>query len=282
MAGSKNTEKEKNGDSSSHGGEIESTENRTAEAEAAAASSEIEMKVAELQQKLECKESKAEELRQSIEEMIQEKGREMSLLITSADQIEDSQVQREKRISNIDDALKDLASEMDKMNSEKRECIQEREDANKDMKQIEKKRKKLESFLQSYTTETSAKLQKLQTEIDSLQERLKNPESAITAALPDAQNRASPELLDFIERQIKDAEKELECPVCFEIASQAPIFRCEEDHLICSKCREKVVCCPVCRVKYPRGARKRLRGAERQAERLNEMYKEMESLLQSQ
>merc|ERR1712192_98841 len=174
--------------------------------------------------------------------------------------------------------------EMDRMNIEKRECIHDSKDADKDKKKIEKKRKKLESFLQSYTTETSAKLQKLEREIDSLQGMLKDPENAITepAALPDAQNPASPELLDFISRQIKDAEKELECPVCFEIASQAPIFRCEEDHLICSKCREKVVYFPVCRVKYPRGTHKRLRGAERQAERLNGMYKEMESLLHAQ
>merc|ERR1712210_448415 len=95
-------------------------------------------------------------------------------------------------------------------------------------------------------------------------------------------SRASPQLLNFIERQIKEVERELECPVCFEIASQAPIFRCEEDHLICSKCREKVASCPVCRVEYPGGAGKRLRGAERQAERLAAMYKERESLLQSQ
>jgi hypothetical protein len=32
-------------------------------------------------------------------------------------------------------------------------------------------------------------------------------------------------------------------------------------------------------VRYPRGSHKRLRGAERQAERLAEMYKERESLL---
>ena len=91
-----------------------------------------------------------------------------------------------------------------------------------------------------------------------------------------AVSRASPDLLNFIEGQIKDMEKELECPVCFEIASQASIFRCEEDHLIWSECRKKVVFCPVCRVRYLRDGHKRLRGTERPAERLAEMYKEME------
>ena len=130
---------------------------------------------------------------------------------------------------------------------------------------------------------TKSKLKKLHTEIDSLQGMLSNPERTNTdPAPPDPVTNGSPELLRFIERQIEDVEKELECPVCLETASQAPIFKCEEDHLICSKCREKVSCCPVCRMEYPRGARKRLRGAERQAERLAGMYNERESFLKSQ
>ena len=32
------------------------------------------------------------------------------------------------------------------------------------------------------------------------------------------------ELLDFIDRQIEDTEKELECPVCFNVAT-SPIYR---------------------------------------------------------
>ena len=56
-------------------------------------------------------------------------------------------------------------------------------------------------------------------------------------------------------------------------------YRCEEDHLICSTCRGEVSACPVCRLKYPRGAYKRLRGAERQAERLSELRRERERLI---
>ena len=89
--------------------------------------------------------------------------------------------------------------------------------------------------MDSFTTETNARLQKLQEEIDHLQEA--NRETECTEpALPDSETGASPEFLQFLERQIEDVENELECPVCLEIASEAPIFRCEEDHLICSKC----------------------------------------------
>ena len=40
-------------------------------------------------------------------------------------------------------------------------------------------------------------------------------------------------LVKFMERQIKELEEELECPVCMEVATTAPIYKCPEDHLIC-------------------------------------------------
>ena len=107
-------------------------------------------------------------------------------------------------------------------------------------------------------------------------------ELELKAVYPPPDAAANGQLLRFIEKQIGDAEKELMCPVCWEIALEAPIFKCKEDHLICSKCRVKVLSCPICRVEYPRGGCRRLRGAERQAEKLAQMYKERESLLQSQ
>ena len=40
-------------------------------------------------------------------------------------------------------------------------------------------------------------------------------------------------LLEFMERQILELEEELECPVCLEVATTAPIYKCPDDHLIC-------------------------------------------------
>ena len=241
--------------------------------------SEREKKVAEMQQVLDCKERQAEELRQSVQTMIEEKSKEMSALISSIEQIEDSQAFRKKRISKIDAAVKDLATEMESLNNEKRETVQECDAADENIKKIEKKKKKLENFLQSYSTEANTNIAKLQREIDSLQRLLNAPDNESEPVESEVMTKANPELLQFMERQIDAVEKELECPICLEIASQAPIFKCEEDHLICSKCRVKVRCCPQCREEYPEGPHKRYRGAERQAERLAGMYKERESLL---
>ena len=218
--------------------------------------------VEELQRRLTLKEREEEELRQSMETMLEEKGKEMSDLILSVEKIEDSQMERQKEIAKLE-----------------AEC----EVADKDMKKQEKKKKRLEDYLESYTSEAKAKLKKLQTEIDSMKGMLSSPEKQnCTKPAPpsDEATNASAQLLRFISKQIEDAEKELECPVCLEIALEAPIYRCEEDHLICSKCRGKVSSCPYCRVNYPKGAWKRLRGAERGAEKLADMYRERKSLLQ--
>ena len=40
-------------------------------------------------------------------------------------------------------------------------------------------------------------------------------------------------LIEFMERQILELEEELECPVCLEVASAPPIFKCPDNHLIC-------------------------------------------------
>ena len=57
-----------------------------------------------------------------------------------------------------------------------------------------------------------------------------------TAAVGGGTNR----MIDFLSKSIKEKEADLECPVCMETA-EAPIFMCQEMHLICSHCRPKVI-----------------------------------------
>jgi len=83
----------------------------------------------------------------------------------------------------------------------------------------------------------------------------------------------------YIDNKIKAKEKELECPVCFEVAS-APIFMCSDLHLICSDCKPKVSICPECREPYPKKA-KRHRYAEKAAEELAGLMEERAEVLNS-
>ena len=39
-----------------------------------------------------------------------------------------------------------------------------------------------------------------------------------------------------MERQIKELREELECPVCLEVTTKAPIYKCTDDHIVCKYC----------------------------------------------
>ena len=40
---------------------------------------------------------------------------------------------------------------------------------------------------------------------------------------------------------------DLECPVCIETISSAPIFQCHNGHIVCKDCHQKLETCPICR-----------------------------------
>ena len=77
---------------------------------------------------------------------------------------------------------------------------------------------------------------------------------------------------DYISKKIEAKVKDLKCSGCLEVAS-TPIFKCSEDHLICSVCRPKMSKCPECRVRY-RGEPRRHRFAEGAAQEMEELWRE--------
>ena len=52
---------------------------------------------------------------------------------------------------------------------------------------------------------------------------------------------------------VSDFEKDLECPVCFNIPREVPIPACPAGHIVCKTCKPKVQECPTCRREYPWG-----------------------------
>ena len=66
--------------------------------------------------------------------------------------------------------------------------------------------------------------------------------------------------------ELREVERELECPVCIEV-SRPPIYQCEEGHIICSSCKPLLKVCPHnCGQKYSEPAI-RCRFAEKLADR---------------
>ena len=84
---------------------------------------------------------------------------------------------------------------------------------------------------------------------------------------------ANNKLINFLTKSIEEKEAWLECPVCLETA-KAPIFMCQQQHLVCFKCRPSLVSCPECREPY-QGLPRRHRYAERDAEELGKLHQEL-------
>ena len=51
--------------------------------------------------------------------------------------------------------------------------------------------------------------------------------------LVEGRRTMSGDLEKFLARQIEELMGELECPVCMEVVTKAPIYKCFDDHLIC-------------------------------------------------
>ena len=54
--------------------------------------------------------------------------------------------------------------------------------------------------------------------------------------------------MDVLSRKLLNLKKSLECPVCIALPESAPIYQCENGHIICKTCRQSLETCPVCRI----------------------------------
>ena len=84
----------------------------------------------------------------------------------------------------------------------------------------------------------------------------------------DGSSQSKPSKLSDLEPsdELREIERELECPVCMEIA-KPPIYQCEEGHIICAHCKPLLTNCPHnCGQKYSEPAI-RCRFAEKLADK---------------
>ena len=122
---------------------------------------------------------------------------------------------------------------------------------------MEKKRKKLEKYMETEMRKVKQEGEDITSDTDKLNEELKaNIKATEDLARMDIAPKTetsqaganggagvtntNERLITFLTKSIKEKEADLECPVCMETA-EAPIFMCQEMHLICSHCRPKVI-----------------------------------------
>ena len=181
-------------------------------------------------------------------------------------EIEEMQV----KASNMKRELETLNHELNNMNEEQkrgkkrnRDQETELEKIKKQQKTLDERRKVLEADVRSFQTTditlrqkiglSERKRQKITEEVrvldDNLQEYAKTTKDILDKIEPEPKKDEKGGLIEFMAKAIKEKEEMLTCPVCLEVA-EAPIYTCQQMHLICSGCRPRLAACPECRERY--------------------------------
>ena len=155
------------------------------------------------------REAKLHDLLESHIHLVTSKGAEMSQIINKLDNAEEEKSALDKETEKLDAAANEL--------QEKREQLELRKLSNaKNLRKFGEKKKKLEKYLDKVTSEHQITKEQLERDIDELKIYIdsNNVEVLNVEKSLDWKN----EWLESIESKIADKKKELECPVCLEVA----------------------------------------------------------------
>ena len=177
------------------------------------------------------KEARLQEKRDYLENVVEVHGKKMADLITTIETIEDHKNGDLKEIRVVEMKISDLQADLERLVRK----VKERDDR---MIIVAKEKKDLEIDMENKITVAKKEIALLEADLESLKVDAP-PDSSKKAEIEQRKTHPNMQLLEYIDNKIKAKEKELECPVCFEVAS-APIFMCSDLHLICSDCKPKV------------------------------------------
>ena len=246
----------------------------------------------EIQLKIKSKEKEYDCHKDKVTEMIDNQAKAMTNYISVISKTEDEKAEKIKEIKKLDLEISDLEAKILKVKEAQQELTSKCQLCDTQIDKMEKKRKKLEKYMETEMGKVKQEGEEITNDIEKLNEALKYNIKATEdlakvdiAVKPETNQATTPvnestnRMLDFISKSIKEKEADLECPVCMETAD-VPIYMCPEMHLICSSCRPKVKECPECRVHY-QGPPRRHRYAEKTAEELKKLKEEFAQLTSS-
>ena len=204
------------------------------------------------------------ELEETTQSFIDYKAKEMKILRQNCDKAKGEKYKRLKEIKDIKGRMTLLY----------KECTE------KDLVMYKLKREmgNFEELISMRVEESQLEITWLETDIRSLQDH------QMTAAQKTKQNTESKFLppnemyLKSINNKIEAKERELECPVCLEVASP-PIYQGLCQHLVCSACRPRLVQCPECREAYREEGWQRHRYAEKASLDLEDLRRERDGII---
>ena len=204
--------------------------------------------------------------RGEIEELqvkVTNKKRELEMLNQELETYHENNKRGKKRLRDQELELNEIGKLQESL-SERKKIIE------KDMQEVTTADKSLSHKINDREEKRQKFIEEIIALEDDLQEYAKTTKNILEKIEPEPNKEAS--FIEFMAKSIKEKKEALRCPVCLETAS-APIFMCQQMHLICPRCRPRVSECPECRQKYK--GHQRHRYAERDAEELSKLQDEL-------
>ena len=195
--------------------------------------------------------------------MIELQSRKLSRIISDISVKEDEILKGDKEIQNFEFKIAEFREAQKKIALKNEQNASEIKSLEKEKKILEEKGETKIVLAKKQGEELDKALQQLNNE---LRDNIRSKEELNIGSNKGPENTSS--FVDFLSKQIKEKEADLECPVCLETA-EIPIYCCQQMHLICSNCRPKLSVCPECRVEYQ--DMRRHRYAEKTAEELKNL-----------
>ena len=217
---------------------------------------EIELKIYE-------KEKEYKLHQKQVSQMIELQSRKLSRIISDISVKEDEILKGDKEIQNFEFKIAEFREAQKKIALKNEQNASEIKSLEKEKKILEEKGETKIVLAKKQGEELDKALQQLNNE---LRDNIRSKEELNIGTNKGPENTSS--FVDFLSKQIKEKEADLECPVCLETA-EIPIYCCQQMHLICSNCRPKLSVCPECRVEYQ--DMRRHRYAEKTAEELKNL-----------
>ena len=231
----------------------------------------------ELKKSLSEKTEKMKKLDEMFDDLSSSKAKEMAKLVSE-------ETNAEENMSAFCRKRKTIREELARLELESKVVAKNIVESETNRSKLAKKRHKVEARTEESLYEKKIDKAKL---LDAIQKirfelsRVHGDDEKERDSIEDKEEKSDKksERTQELATEIEEKERDLECPVCFELCTK-PIFMCHLSHQICKQCQPKMKVCPQCREPYKKH-KKRHKVKEMTSEQLQLLYKNMEQLLES-
>ena len=161
----------------------------------------------------------------------------MEKVLNSIEMTENEIHKREKVLSAMEEEFETVRGEIQKFNVLKAEFVF--------------KKVRLEDYMRRFQSDYDIKINDVKLRLEKAMENLERHQMDRNndKKVSNKNVNQSVQMFDLITDHIAEKKRDLECPVCTDVA-QPPIYMCRDSHLICSICVTMLNKCPTCREVY--------------------------------